>query len=192
MKMKTVNTPLMITAVVVALIIGSPVSAQNCRGVLADPRVQGFAAEVLAQMNSDYASPAAVRESFLQKMEDRAKRDTYRPRRTGRPPSEQPIQLIEIIVGLRYFKPSLIDVWPSSSSRRNHSSGRAAKARRSRRRRVKVLRALSMSCPIAVNPLCETCLKAVTGLGQHSGQQIADFASSVMAANRTPVLRQHR
>ena len=67
MKMKTVNTPLMITAVVVALIIGSPVSAQNCRGALADPRVQGFAAEVLAQMNSDYASPAGCSQIFFAK-----------------------------------------------------------------------------------------------------------------------------
>jgi hypothetical protein len=45
-----VKSPLMITAAAMALTMGSPANAQDCKGALAHPMVQSFAAEVLARM----------------------------------------------------------------------------------------------------------------------------------------------
>jgi hypothetical protein len=66
----------MITAAAMALTMGSPASAQDCKGALAHPMVRSFAAEVLARMGSDYESPSAARQSFMNGLEARAKRET--------------------------------------------------------------------------------------------------------------------
>ena len=60
-----VKSPLMIMAAAMALTMGSPAGAQDCKGAFAHPMVQCFAVEVLARMGSDYESPSAARQSFM-------------------------------------------------------------------------------------------------------------------------------
>jgi hypothetical protein len=70
-----VKSPLMITAAAMALTMGSPASAQDCKGALAHPMVQCFAVEVVARMGSEYESPSAARQSFMNGWKPGSKRE---------------------------------------------------------------------------------------------------------------------
>jgi hypothetical protein len=69
--------------------------------------VQSFAAELLARMGSDYESPSAARQSFMNGLEARAKRETYPPITDIRPGYPQPIRLAGIVGSLN--KAPLVD-----------------------------------------------------------------------------------
>ena len=96
--------PFLIATVVLPISATAVFGQAACKGALADPKVQSFAAEVWAQMRGDFDSPAAARHYFAKMMEDRAKQDKYPPITGGgpwEPDRPHPVRLGDIIVSLK-------------------------------------------------------------------------------------------
>jgi hypothetical protein len=129
----------------------------DCKGVLTNSRVQSFAAEVLAQMSNDYESPGAVRQSFVNGLEARAKRERYPPITVGRPGHPQPIRFADIIGCLN--QPSVVDAsFPMLTQFEARITAKQRAAAAQQRREAKLGR--ESSAQTSKSPACPSALLA--------------------------------